>query len=154
MNTMLFPVQSLKGSNFTEGLAQWAASAMNNLPGLPIAGPRRYLIRALKILTMENFGPELNFFASAAGFTTDPATDYALARFGFVSSMGEQLGGSGLWRYYVDGLAIPYVDLDTVNTNNAPTLHAILQNISGTAKTAGAPGAIMLTVWVEPMGAF
>ncbi len=150
MSGFLFPIVSLKGSNFTEGLAQWVASAMNNRPLWPSSGSRRFLIRAIEVLARENFGPELNFFSTAAGFTTDPATDTAIARFGFIATMGEQIGGAGLWRYYVDGLAIPYVDLDTVNTGTPPTLHVILQNISATAKTAGAPGEIVVTVYVEP----
>ncbi len=68
--------------------------------------------------------------------------------------MGEQLGGGGLWRYYTDELAIPYVDLDTVGLTGQPTLHVILQNISATPKSAGVPGQTRVTVTLEEMQSF
>lgn len=154
----LYPVQSVEGTNFTEVLAQNAKSAMNNLPGVPALASRRFLIRAILAVTTENFGPEFTFFSKALGLTTDPATDFAIAKFGFLSTMGDQLGGAGLWRYYADSLAIPYFDLDADGTMNPPKLHVVVQNISATGKSVfsvGPPvaGACLLTAWLEPMGA-
>ncbi len=162
------PANSGNGSStvgfWTEALAQNAASAMYNVPmSVNLGGMgRRSLIRAIECITDENFGPEFNFFASKNGFTTNPDTDKFISRFGFVSSMGEQLGGSGLWRYYIDGLAIPYFDSDTesaptgqiVPTYTPQTLHVVLQNISATAKAAnagGAAGRVHATFWLEFM---
>ena len=153
-NDFLFAVDSVPTVNFTEALAQNAASAMNILYGVPPQFARRYTIRAIEVTAVDNFGPELNFFASAAGFTTDPNTDNLISRWGFISSMGEQIGGSGLWRYYVDGLAIPYHDKDTANSVNPPTLHVILQNISANVKNASPAGAIKVRVWMTPQTAF
>jgi hypothetical protein len=162
-NTFLHPVSSVETVNFTEALAQNAKSAMNNLLGMPLTAGRRYLIRALQVLAKENYGPELNFFGKAAGLTVDPATDFFISRFGFTSAMGEQLGAAGLWRYYNDGLAIPYMDLDWLNAASAggpnsavapPSLHVVLQNIDTIAKSAAAAGNTQVTVWLEPMQAW
>jgi len=160
--TFLAPVQSVETVNFLEALAgaavtgtpPFVASAMNNLNGVPAIGSRRFLIRAIQVLAVQNFGPEFNFFGSAAGKTTDPATDTFISRFGFTSAMGEQIGGAGLFRYYIDGLAIPYLDLDTINTVNPPTLHVVLQNIDTVAKSANAPGQLTATFWLEVMQSY
>ena len=157
--TFLLPVLSSPSVNFQEALNQNQATPMNNLVMPHQFRGRDFLIRAIKCTTPDNFGPEFNFFATAAGFTALVATDTAISRFGFVSAMGERLGGAGLWRYYVDGLAIPYFDADTVNQNLAGSLHVVLQNIDATAKTVGggvvaAGGNISCTFWIEPMQSF
>lgn len=149
----LFPVVSVETVNFTESLAQFAASAMNSIPGVPPVNSRRYLIRAISVVTKENYGPQFNFFSSAAGNTTDPGTNTFVSRFEFNDSNGQQVGATGLWEYYVDGLAVPYVDADTVNTVNSPTLHVILENLSTTSKSASAAGYSVATFWLEPMSA-
>lgn len=154
MNTFVYPVTSDPAVNFLEALAQNAASAMNILYGVPPVFSRQYLIRAIEVTTKEAYGPELNFFSTAAGLTTDPATDTFLSRWGFLSSMAERIGATGLYRYYVDGLAIPYFDGDTINSVNPPSLHVILQNISATAKSADATGASKMTVWLQPQTAY
>ena len=149
--TLLYDAVSKPASQFTEALAQNAASAMYNLPFGPPVGTRRFLIRALQVLTNENYGPQLNFFATAAGRTADPATNTFLAPFGFVSSMGYQLGGAGVWYYYIDGMAIPYFDGDTIGTQTPPSLHVVLQNISPTAKSAYPTDSTKVTAWLEPV---
>ena len=154
MQNFLYPVQSRAAVDFLTGLAQHAATPMNLLYGVPPINSRQYYIRAIAVLAKENFGPELNFFSTADGNTTDPATNTFLSKFGFLSSMGEQIGATGIWNYYVDGLAIPYRDDDTINTVTPPSLHVILQNISATAKSADGAGAVTVTVWLEPMSAF
>src|SRR5437870_5672643 len=110
--SFVYPVTSIEGTHFTEalagasgaGVAPFVASALYNIPGVPPIGARSYLIRAIKAIAKQNFGPEFNFFSSATAFTTDPATDNFISRFGFTSAMGTQIGGSGLFRYYNDGL--------------------------------------------------
>lgn len=162
--TIIHPVVSLEGTNFTEALAGAAgvgvgpfnATAMNNIPmGLPW-GNRRYLIRSILVMTLQNFGPEINFFASALGNTADPATDFFLGRFGFTSSMGEQIGNpaAGCFRYYVDGLAIPYHDRDTANSTTPPSLHIVMQNIDTVAKSAAAAGNVVVRIGLEPQQAW
>lgn len=152
-----FDVIANAASFFAEALNQNQATPMNNVPIGPAAGGpgRRSLIRAISCITDENFGPEFNFFNSASGFTTDPDTDGFLGRFGFTSAMGERIGGSGLYRYYIDGLAIPYYDIDTSTGSigaQPQLLHVILQNISVTAKLirGAASGRCHATFWLEP----
>lgn len=159
-NSYIHRVVSVPASNFTEALAQNQASAVNNIP-LPNFGSRQFIVRGVKVIAKENYGPEVNLFGKAAGATTDPATDSAIARWGFVSANGEQLGGSGLWRYYIDGLAIPYVDADWLAAAGSgglpptpPSLHVVLQNISATAKSANAAGSTKVVFYLEPMQAF
>jgi hypothetical protein len=163
MNTTLAPVTSREATNFTEALAGAAAgpmppyhaTAMNNLTGLPQANSRRWVITAIQVVTKENWGPEVNFFSRAAALGADPQADSFLGRFGFLSAMGEQINGTGLYRYYIDGLAIPYIDQDWNNDSSSTAkLHVILQNIDTTAKSADAPGYSVLTVWVRPQQAY
>jgi hypothetical protein len=162
MATELYSVRSLSSTQFTEalgvavngaGVGPFVASAIYNLPGLPMFN-RRFIIRAIEVLATQNFGPEVNIFGSAAGPTLNVDTDSFIARFGFTSALGEQIGGANLWRYYIDGLAIPYEDLDTKASNTPPTIHVLLQNIDTVAKSAGSPGAISVIIWVELMKAY
>ena len=150
----VYSVPSAEATNFTEALVTNANSAMNNLPGLPNAGSGYWFIRAIMALATENYGPSFTFFGSKNGFTLDPATDFQAGVFAFSSAMGVQVGGSGLWRYYVDGLAIPYIDLDQIGTVNPPNLHVILGNISATGKSAYPAGKTQVTFWLEMAQAF
>lgn len=157
-SNFLFPVYSKGTVNFLEALIAasasftppFVASAINNLAGVPPVGSRRFLIRAIEYLAKENVGLEFDFFGSSTGPTTDVDTDTFIARYQFASSNGVQYNGAGLYRYYVDGLAIPYFDLDTANSVTPPTLHLGIQNIDTTAKSADAAGAIAVTLWLEP----
>ena len=157
-NTFLYPVSSSETMNFTEALAAasgtlappYVASAMNNISGVPAIGSRRFLIRALKVIAAQNFGPEINIFGKAAGPTLDPQTDSFIARYQFLAVNGDQIGGTGLYRYYVDGLAIPYHDADRDNIVGVGFLHVILQNVDVTAKLAGAAGYVKLVAYLEP----
>jgi hypothetical protein len=161
-NTFRSDAVSNPATQFTEALAAasgtgtppFVASALYNLVGLPAQGSGRWLIRAIEILTTENWGPEVNLFSSASGFTASVLTDKWIGRWGFTSAMGEQIGGSGLWRYYVDGLAVQYYDLDTIGTITPPTVHAILQNIDTVAKSAYPTDLTKLTISCEPCQSF
>jgi hypothetical protein len=150
--SILYEVRSNPALHFTAALAQNAVSAMISLPGVPRIGPLRVFIRALSLVTKERYGPDVNFFSSATGFTTNPATDTFLSRFTFTAAMAQQLGGSGLWRYYVDGMGTPYYDRDTINTTSPPLIHIKLGNVEATGKSAGSDGSTVLTVWLEPFG--
>jgi hypothetical protein len=146
----LYEVRSNPALHFTGALAQNAVTAVVSLPGLPRFGSLRYLLRAISVTAKEHFGPDLNFFSSASGLTTEPATDRFLSRFTFDADLGAQLGAAGLWRYYIDGLAIPYYDSDALAAGTSPLLHLTLGNVEATAKSAGAGGATGISVWVEP----
>ncbi len=87
---------------------------------------------------------EFDCFSGAAGGF--------VSRYQFSKADGVQLAGAGLYNYYVDGLAIPYQDLDTSSSPTPPSLHVAIQNVDTVAKSAGAGGAVSVTIWVEPMG--
>ncbi len=158
MVNCLYPVTSRSTVDFLDALAAASAfgtppyvgTAINTLYGVPPIGSRRFLIRAIEFLAMENIGIEFDFWSSATGLTNAVDTDTFLARYQFGSINGQQYNSTGLYRYYVDGLAIPYFDADTINTVNPPTLHVGIQNIDTTAKSADAAGAIAATFWLEP----
>jgi hypothetical protein len=162
-NTFLHPVQSNPTTQFIEALAAagstftppFVGSALYNLPGLPPVNSRRYLIRAIEYLCVQDVGLEFDFWNSASGLTNAIATDAFISRFQFGAVNGAQFNGAGLFRFYVDGLAIPYFDADSVlSTTVVPTLHVAVQNVDTVAKSAGAPGAVNATFWLEPMQAW
>jgi len=145
------PVPSRPATDFTVALAAAASSltppfagtAIANIPGLPPWGPRRFLIRALSYTAVQRVGLAVDFYARATGGF--------LARYLFASGDLAQLNGAGLYSAYVDGLEIPYADLDTLESVSPPTLHVAVQNADTVAKSADAARAITLTVLVEPM---
>ena len=166
MITQLYPVYSRPAVNFLDALAgtgapltpPFAGGPINNLYGLPPWGNRRYLIRAIEYLAEPAGGQfvgapglEFDFWGSAAGLTNVIATDTFISRYQFASVNGVQFNAVGLYRFYVDGLAIPYYDLDTASAIAPPTLHVAVQNVDIVPKAAGAAGAIACTFWVQPM---
>lgn len=161
-NSYLFPVQSRPTTDFLTALAAAGApltppfvgTVVNNIPGLPNVGPKRYLIRGIEYLAVQNIGLEFDFFNSATGLTNAIGTDGFISRYQFAAANGVQFNSTGLYRYYVDGLAIPYIDLDAVNSQVPVLLHVAIQNIDIVAKSADAAGAIQATFWCEPMQAY
>lgn len=149
--SFLFPVPTVGTVNFLPALAAasafgtqpFAGTAINNINGVPPIGSRRFLIRAISWTAVENIGLEFDFFSRAAG-------GQFLGRYQFASVNGAQYNAAGLFNYYVDGLAIPYYDDDTINTVNPPTLHVGVQNIDTVAKSANAAGAVVVVFWLEP----
>ena len=164
MTPQLFHVYSNPTTQFTEALAAansaftppFIGSAIYDLPALPMSGSGRYLIRAIRYLAVQNVGLEFDFFAygASAGQPSNLiATDAFIARYQFAAANGVQYNSTGLYRYYVDGLAIPYADGAAQNSATIPRqVHLGVQNIDTVAKSAGAPGAIRITIWLEPLG--
>lgn len=152
MNSCFYPSYAVATVNFLEALNQNQVSAMNNLVG-PLKMYRGF-IRAISVVAKQNFGPEFSFFSTAVGDTGNPATDYFVSRWGFTASMGAQLAGAGLWRYYVDGLSIPFADIDGGTSLAPASVHVVMQNTEATAKLAGSDGAMSATFWLEPQQAW
>ena len=152
MNTNLFPVRALGSTNFREALAVAGdATAVNALPGVPAIGSRRFLIRAVSVLAEEHIGMTFLFFASTAAPTADVDTDRFVSSLGFTIGQGIQYDGAGLWRYYVDSMAVPYYMDGSGNSLNPPTLNVALQLQGATAKSAGDDGEVSATFWLEPL---
>lgn len=162
-SNFLYPVVSSPTVNFLDALAAasnpftppFAGGPMNNIAGVPAIGSRRFLIRAIEWTSVQNLGLEFDFFGSAAGLTDAVATNTFISRYQFASSNGVRFNGandaSAPYIYYVDGLAIPYQDLDSANAVGVGSLHVAIQNIDVTAKLANAAGAIAVTFYLEPM---
>lgn len=148
---LLVPVTSRPAVDFIAALAAAAAtqtppfvgSAIYNVLGVPPAGSRRFFVRAIGFTAVESIGLEYDFYDGAAG--------NFLGKWQFAKADGAQKNGAGAYQYYVDGLAIPYVDLDTIGSQNPPTLHVAIQNVDTTAKSAAGAGAVTATFWLEPM---
>ena len=154
MTNFVHPEVSVGTVNFLEALAAAGqATALNTLYGVPPVNSRRYYIRTVSVEAMEHIGMTFLFYASAAAPTADVNTDRFVSSFGFVAGQGIQTNGAGLWRYYVDGLSIPYYMDGSGNSLNPPTLNVVLQLQGAVAKSANAAGAIKATFWLEPMSA-
>lgn len=154
MTNFVHPVVSVGTVNFLEGLAAAGnVTALNTLYGVPPVNSRRYFIRSVAVDAMEHIGMTFLFYASTVGPTADVDTDRFISSFGFVAGQGVQSAGAGLWRYYVDGLSIPYYMDGSGNLLNPPTLNVVLQLQGAVAKSANAAGAIKATFHLEPMSA-
>jgi hypothetical protein len=160
--TFVHPVPSNPTLHFLEALGAagstftppFVGGPIYNLPGL-VKGVYRYLIRSIEYLAVEQVGLEFDFWNSATGLTNLVATDSFIARFQFGSVNGQKFNNTGLFRFYIDGLAIPYFDADsTLNANVVPSLHVAVQNVDTVAKSVSPAGAVAVTFWLEPMQAW
>lgn len=162
-NSFVHPAQSNPATMFVEALAAasatfvppFAGSAIYNI-GLPKAsGSGRWFIRAIQYLCVQQVGLEWDFWSSATGLTNVIGTDAFVARWQFASNNGQLFNNTGLFRYYIDGLAIPYFDADSqLNAGVNPALHVACQNVDTVAKGAAGAGAVNATFWMEPQQAW
>lgn len=151
MQTTLFPVISRPTVDFVEALAAasgalqppYHASAIYSLYGLPSAGNRRFLIRSIEWTAVESIGLEFDFFATSTGGL--------LGSFAFIKANGAQYNSAGVYRYAIDGLAIPYYNTTAGYSQIAPpAMYVGVQNCDVTAKSADAAGQLTVTIWAEP----
>jgi len=137
--------------DFTGSIAQNAmATAAISLPaGLTgMNGQVELALLGVVIVSKQNLAWELDFWGDSNYDEATPDADKYLGRWSFSSDVGLQIGGSGLYRYYVDGLEIPLWDLE-----KSGKLFVGLVNRSATTKTAGANGAVTVTFLVKEMQA-
>jgi len=134
------PVRSVATVNFTLGLATDVVEE-ENLTGLNGNAGR---IRSITIVSKENLAWEVAFYDSDAFTHANPDSDHFIDSHRFAEGDGLQEGGTGLFRYAVSGLDIPYVD-----TNSTNELHVSLINRSAAAKTAGVPGEVVVRTTIE-----
>lgn len=117
---------------------------------LPMAiaagGGCRCTIEKLQIISADNLAWEFWFWGTAlAQNVGNPDLETFLGYWSFAAADGKQIGGTGLYYYYIDGLGIDYADLDARGLAQPPNpsayagyLNATLVNRSAGAKTAGA----------------
>lgn len=155
-------VRSKPTVDFLEALVTNAISATVNLK-LPTRDAN-WLVQAFELTATENLAYELWLFSSAvnlAGGFDDKfigAWQFNAATAAVPASPGYPVSADPLFRYYIDGTGIPYTDLDAMTASGAlavpgnASLHVRLVNRSTASKTAGAPGALQLTVYAAPFG--
>jgi len=144
-----YTVRSDKDTHFTGAIAQNASEAEDiALPGAlaGINGNARSHLRSITILSDQNLAWEVMLFSSDTQEDTDADVDTMVGWWQFSTAGAVQLAGAGLFRYYIDGLAVPYVDDD-----NSGELHVKLVNRSATGKNAGATGEVIIELALEPM---
>lgn len=143
-----FTVTSVSTTHFTGALATNAAETEDiALPGAlaGVNGNARGEIRSITIISQQNLAWELEFWRSAThGATID--ADKFIGRWTFAAVDGVQEAGAGNFRYYIDGLDIPYDDADGTGK-----LHISLVNRDAVAKLAqGAGGDVVVRTRIEP----
>jgi hypothetical protein len=136
---------------FTGAIVQNAvAYADIPLPGAleGIGGRARVRLKMISIISKEALDWELMLFNKDTHATSSVDTDSFCGRWSFVSAMAVRIAGAGLYYYYIDGLDVPYTDADGTGE-----LHLGLINRSAASKTAGANGAISVSLTFEELGA-
>jgi hypothetical protein len=128
----------------TENLIQ--GSGAGQIDGSVAGGNTvRSRLRALLVMSAQNLAWEVVLWGKDTFNTGAIETQYPLAQWAFAAGDGTQIGGAGLYYYYVDGLDMPYSDLDRTGE-----LHLMLVNRSAGAKNADAAGAVLIQLQLEP----
>ena len=143
-----YTVRTDKDTHFTGAIAQNASEEENVvLPGAlaGIRGNARGYIRSITVVSDQQLAWELGFFSADSFEDADADVDTHIAAWPFQAADGIQIAATGLYRYYVDGLAIPYLDDD-----GTFELHVALINRSATGKNAGATGEVAVEFEIEP----
>ena len=141
----IVPVTTVAASQFRSTIAQNAGENLSldvNNGGFGIRVDS--IIRTLQIMSKEDLQWELWFYGkNTYNASADPDVNTRLGWFWFGVS-GRQIAATGLYHYYVDGLYIPYRDLDQTGK-----IHMSLINRSAAAKTAGDAGAVKVVLGLE-----
>lgn len=155
-------VHAPSGTYFTDALAQNAG--LNQRIPLPeaIAAGRTAssIIRGIRVSSFDQNDWEFWFWRNKKfqGPSTGPSVETLAGFWSFAVAGGDgkRIGGTGLYYYYIDGLAIAYEDVDGHDDPAAGCfLNVTLVNRSAGAKTAsGAPptGWFDVTFILEPTG--
>jgi hypothetical protein len=144
-----YKVVTDKDTHFTGAIAQNASEEEN--VALPAAlagvnGDARGIIRAFTVLSDQNLDWQLIFCSKDIFTDTDLDIDSTMLTYRFTASTDAlQIGGTGPYYYFKDGLELPYVDEDKTGE-----LHISLVNRSATGKNAGATGEVVVKIYIEP----
>lgn len=156
---VLYPLVTTDGVHFTGALAQ-NASLQEDLD-LPAAvgagGSGRCRIRSAIFWSSQNLDWEFQVYSKYNATSADPNQDSFCGRWAWIAGDGSQIGGAGLWRYYIDGLDILYQDEDFEGSGLPPNppgmakIHLLLVNRNATAKFAYGFGNVRLRLNLEPV---
>lgn len=155
----LFRVASVRTVNFLPALVTNAAQFEDlALPeGLGAGRVGRCRVRGIQIVSVQNLAWEvwlMDRTGGVAGVNCDTAP--FRGRWSFVATDGKQIAGAGLFYYYIDGLDIPYQDLDGSNipVPASTFLHLGLVNRDVTPKVINAGGELTIRCMLEPTYGF
>lgn len=115
--------------------------------GLMAGGVGTSRLRSLLIQSVQNFAWEVWLWGTSAFNVslTNPALNVPLGRWSFAEGDGVQIGGTGLYYYYIEGLDTAYADFGRTGL-----LHIMLVNRSASGKLAAASGALNLQFMFDP----
>lgn len=157
----LYSVSTSSTGDFQGTLAQNAAAVLRK--ALPAALGGRARLRGVSISSVQNLDWEVQLYRTYNGgtpYAVPPGgtiDDIQLAgKYRFFAADGGQVAGTGPYFYYIDGLDIPYHDLDSVNASGAslpPFLNLVLVNRSVTSKLGTTAGAISIRLLFEATNA-
>lgn len=144
-------LRTVGATQFRTACAQNAMITENlDLSTLGAGQNANLVLRALQIRARENLDYEVWLWGTN-GFNvsaTDPDQGVCYGFWGFAAADAKQIAGAGLYHSYIDGLAIPYLDV-----NQLTQLHVGLVNRSAAAKSAGDAGALVIGFVFElPLG--
>lgn len=136
---------TVAATQWRSALAQNAAENLSlNVASLGVGLGVNAVIRSIRVLSLEDLQWEFWFFnRNTYDASVDPDTNGFVGSWWFGVS-GRRIGAAGLYHYYIDGLMIPYQDLDMTSR-----LHVALINRSAASKTAGNAGAIQVRFGLE-----
>lgn len=138
------PVTTSGASQFRSALAQNAAENLSlDVNSYGVGQRVDAIIRTLQITSVEDRQWELWFYGRNT-YNTPTVDSNTRVGWWLFGVAGKQIGAAGLYHYYVDGLYIPYRDLDQTGK-----IHMSLINRSAGAKSAGDAGALKLTIGIE-----
>lgn len=143
-------VRTDKDVHFTGAINAGAAATETLAPptyvpeALAAGRHNRGRLKAIRILSKENLAWELMLYANSLFATSNADTQFPLGRWTFVESDGVIVSGDTYYFYYVDGLDVAIEDLDKLGQINIR-----LVNRSGSAKTAGANGNMIVELAIE-----
>lgn len=143
--------------DFVDAIAQNAMDLESLALDLSVCGTptARCRITGIAIVATQALDYELWLWRKAFGAGAGIAADSFIGYWTFQAAMAVQIGGTGLYYYYIYGLDVPYTDEDTAeekpdSTKPSGRFHLGLVNRSATGKNAGETGALKITLFVDP----
>ncbi len=137
-NKIIFTLTSDKDSHFSGAIVQ-NATEEENLVGL---ASNRIRITSITIQSDQSLDYRLIFFNTDAFANSDLDVDDLAGEVELdIPSYGFRIAGANQYYMSVHGLTLDYEDED-----GSYELHVALQNLSATAKNAGATGEVVVTI--------
>lgn len=157
----LYVLSTSSTADFQGVLATDAAATLRMALPAALGGRSRW--RGLTIMSAQNLDWEVFLFKTSNAYTPNAgAIDsiHLAGKYRFFASDAVQIAGTGPYYYYIDGMDIPYHDLDSANAQqqpnpnvaplgNPPYINIVLVNRNAVSKSAGAAGYVQLRLAME-----